>query len=157
MRQNRTSGTLKELFCIIVYDINLQPDQNQQGQQTPMFKKIAFIHYCTQNLEQALEFYRDILGLKLLVKDKEWLEFDVGGQRLALHRVDLMPPRPEGPHPYGAMIWLEANPIEKSIASLKEKNINIINGIDILPYGKTTTFKDLDGNLIGLYEPPSKE
>ena len=122
-----------------------------------MFQKIAFVHYCTENIEQALEFYRDVLGLKLLVQNEEWVEFDVGGQRLALRRVDSMPAMPEGSHPSGAMIWLESRPIEKAITFLEEKNINIINKLERYSYGKTATFKDPDGNLIGLYEPPEKK
>ena len=121
-----------------------------------MFQKIAFIHYCTQNLERALEFYKDVLGFKLLVQNEEWVEFEVGGQRLALRLVDSMPAKPEGSHPNGAMIWLEARTIEKSIVFLKENNINIINELDVYSYGKTAAFKDPDGNFIGLYEPPEK-
>ncbi|MDH5761348.1 MAG: VOC family protein [Nitrospinota bacterium] len=122
-----------------------------------MFQKIAFIHYCTENLERAIRFYRDILGLQVLVQNEEWIEFAIGDQRLALRQVNSMPPNPEGPNPNGAMVWLLAQPIEKSISQLKENNINIINELSIFSYGKTATFSDPDGNLIGLYEPPSKK
>jgi len=121
-----------------------------------MLQKIAFIHYCTENLDRSLKFYRDVLGLKLLVQNEEWVEFDVGGQRLALRKVDSMPAKLEESHPNGAMIWLEANPIEESIALLHKNNINFIKELEIFPYGKTATFTDPDGNLIGLYEPPAK-
>lgn len=122
-----------------------------------MFQKIAFIHYCTQNLEQALKFYRDILGLELLVQNAEWVEFKVGDQRLALRQVNPMPQKPDGQHPNSAMIWLETRPIEKTIAFLNENKVHVINKLEIFSYGKTAIFEDPDGNLIGLYEPPSKE
>ena len=121
-----------------------------------MFHKIAFIHYCTENLDRSIKFYRDVLGLKLLVQNEEWVEFDVGGQRLALRQIDSMPAKPEGSHTDGAMIWLEASPIEKFISILIDKNINIIKQLESFSYGKTATFIDPDGNLIGLYEPPAK-
>jgi catechol 2,3-dioxygenase-like lactoylglutathione lyase family enzyme len=121
-----------------------------------MFQRIAFIHYCTQNLERALEFYRDTLGLKLLVQNEEWVEFDVGGQRLALRQVDSMPAKLEESNPNGAMIWLEANPIEESIALLRKNKINFIKELEIFSYGKTAIFTDPDDNPIGLYEPPAK-
>ena len=122
-----------------------------------MFDKIAFVHYPTRNLEQALKFYKDVLGFKLLVQNEEWVEFEVGGQRLALRRqVNSIPPKPEGPHPNGAMIWLEARPIEKIIEALKVNKIIFINGLESFSYGKTATFQDPDGNAIGLYEPPEK-
>ena len=121
-----------------------------------MFQKIAFIHYCTQDLQRALEFYRDVLGLKLLVQNEEWVEFEVGGQRLALRLVDPWTVSTEPHSANSAMIWLETHPIEKTITFLEENNINIINKLEVLPYGKTATFKDLDGNLLGLYEPPAQ-
>jgi catechol 2,3-dioxygenase-like lactoylglutathione lyase family enzyme len=122
-----------------------------------MFQRIAFIHYCTQNLERALQFYRDTLGLKLLVQNEEWVEFEVGGQRLALRLVDPWAARTEPPNSNGAMIWMEALPIEQAIAHLKKNKVKFINKLQVLSYGKTAIFADPDGNLIGLYEPPSKE
>lgn len=121
-----------------------------------MFQKIAFIHYCTQNLDRALKFYRDILGLKLLVQNEEWVEFEVGGQRLALRLIDPWTTSTESPNVSGAMVWLEACPIEKTIETLKDKKVIFINVLETFSYGKTATFKDPDGNLIGLYEPPVK-
>ena len=122
-----------------------------------MFDKIAFIHYPTRNLKRALKFYMDVLGFKLLVQNEDWVEFEVGGQRLALRQIDPMSSQPEDPHPTGAMIWLEVCPIKKAIASLEEKKVMFINDLESFSYGKTATFQDPDGNPIGLYEPPSKE
>lgn len=122
-----------------------------------MFEKIAFIHYCTQNLDRALKFYRDVLGFKLLVHNEEWVEFEVGGQRLALRLIDPWTSSAEPPNTNGAMIWLEACPIEKFIANLKDNKVLFINGLHIFSYGKTAIFEDPDGNPIGLYEPPEKK
>ncbi len=121
-----------------------------------MFEKIAFVHYCTQDLDRALKFYRDVLGLQLRVQNDEWIEFDVGGQRLALRQVDSMPSLPESANPAGAMVWLEAKPIEQAIIKLKENNAKFINDLESFSYGKMATFADPDGNPIGLYEPPEK-
>ena len=85
-----------------------------------MFDKIAFVHYETENLERALKFYKDVLGLTLRVQNREWIEFDVGNQRLALRKVDTMTRQLEASRPTGAMVWLEARPIEQAIAHLKK-------------------------------------
>ena len=122
-----------------------------------MFEKIAFIHYCTQDLDRALKFYRDVLGLKLLVQNDEWVEFEVGDQRLALRLVDPWTKSPESPNTNSPMIWLEVDPIEKAITRLKDYNILFINELKVFSYGKTAIFQDPDGNPIGLYEPPAKE
>lgn len=122
-----------------------------------MFEKIAFIHYCTRDLDRALKFYRDVLGFKLLVQNEEWVEFEVGGQRLALRLVDPWTSNAEPQNNNGAMIWLEARPIEKSITILKSKKVLFINELETFSYGKIATFADPDGNPIGLYEPPAKQ
>ena len=121
-----------------------------------MFKKIAFVHYCTQDLDRALTFYRDVLGLQLRVQNDKWIEFDIGGQRLALRQVDSMPSLPGSANPAGAMVWLEAKPIEQAIIKLKENNAKFFNDLESFSYGKMATFADPDGNPIGLYEPPEK-
>ena len=117
-----------------------------------MLKKIAFVSYCTRDLDEALKFYSDILGLRLLVQNEDWIEFNVGGQRLALQKSETSPSSSKS----GAMVWLEAKPIEEAIQHLKKNKINFINELEVLSYGKTASFRDPDGNLIGLYEPPEK-
>ena len=121
-----------------------------------MFDKIAFVHYETENLDRALKFYKDVLGLTLRVQNEEWIEFDVGGQRLALRQVDPRPHNQDASRPPGAMVWLEARPIESAIAHLKKNKIKFINSLETSSYGKTATFSDPDGNPIGLYQPPEK-
>jgi predicted enzyme related to lactoylglutathione lyase len=54
------------------------------------------------------------------------------------------------------MIWLEARPIEKVITTLENNKVIFINKLELFSYGKMAIFKDPDGNLIGLYEPPAK-
>jgi len=127
------------------------------GYQTEMFKKIAFIHYPTMDLDRALKFYRDVLGLKLRVQNEEWVEFAVGEQRLALRKVHALPQRSDTAQPAGAMVWLEARPIEETIARLKAENVIITNDLEVFYYGKTSSFLDPDRNVLGLYEPPPEK
>jgi len=121
-----------------------------------MFKSIAFVHYSTHNLDRALKFYRDALGLELLLQTEEWVEFKMGDQRLALRRIDASQPLTPA-QPTGAMIWLKACPIETTVTYLKSININFIKGLTEFSYGKTSIIADPDGNAIGLYEPPAEE
>jgi len=121
--------------------------------ENPLFKKIAFIHYGTRDLEQAVEFYQNTLGLKLMFKVDEWAEFDVDGQRLALRQVEQWDPQAQA----GAMVHLEARPIELVVEVLKNKGVHFAHGIREFPYGKLATFLDPDGNRIGLYQPPDEK
>ena len=49
-----------------------------------MINKISFISYSVFDLQRSIAFYRDLLGLKLLLNNDNWAEFNVDGQRLAI-------------------------------------------------------------------------
>ena len=121
---------------------------------TGLFEKIAFTHYATKNLERAVEFYRDVLGLKLLLQTDEWAEFDIGGQRFAVHQLKSSETF-QTVNP--AVVSLQAQPIENAIEALKNKGVRFVQELQIRPHGKMATFQDWDGNLLGLYEPPGEK
>ena len=50
-----------------------------------MINKIGFISYTVSNLQQSIKFYQNLLGLELLLKDDRWAEFNISGQRFAIH------------------------------------------------------------------------
>jgi predicted enzyme related to lactoylglutathione lyase len=118
-----------------------------------MLNRFAFISYSVSNLEQSIVFYRDLIGLKLLISNDLWAEFNVDGQRLAIHKtkddktLDVNT---------GTTVYFEANPIENIVEALKLKGIKFHGEIATYPYGKLIIFHDLDMNSLGLYEPPKK-
>jgi len=117
------------------------------------FSKIAFTHYPARDLERTQAFYRDILGLKVLHHTDEWLEFELGDQRLAFQKTDSTDePTPSG----GAVVWLETSDIKKTVESLKVEGVRFIDAIQEHPYGKLIRFLDSEENTLGLYQPPGK-
>ena len=118
-----------------------------------MLNRFAFISYSVSNLEQSIIFYRDLIGLNLLISNDSWAEFNVDGQRLAIHKKKddkILNVNSE------ATVYFEANPIENIVETLKLKGIKFHGEIDTHPYGKLIIFHDLDRNSLGLYEPPKK-
>lgn len=118
-----------------------------------MIDKIAFTHYNVSNMDRAVDFYQNALGLKLLFKREDWSEFEIGGQRFALRKVGNSP---QNSMPGGAVISFQAEPIEDVIASLKKRGTPFIEELRVFDYGKLATFADPDGNRVGLYQPPEK-
>jgi len=118
-----------------------------------MTHKIAFISYPVVNLEKSIVFYRDLLRLKLLFTKDNWAEFDIDGQRLAIHEEKY---RARSDNKSGATVYLEANPIEEMVESLQSRGVIFHGEIETYPYGKLIRFSDLDNNPLGLYEPPVK-
>lgn len=98
-------------------------------------------------MDRAVEFYQNVLGLKLLFKRQDWSEFEIDGQRIALHKT-------ENKATGGAVISFQAEPIEETIKNLKNRGVRFVGELQVFPYGKLASFLDPDDNLIGLYQPP---
>ena len=113
--------------------------------------QIAFISYPVTNLDKAVKFYQKALGKEPLFHRKDWAEFELGGQRLALQKTSV--PVPSSPAGAGATVYFLAKPIEGFVLRLKELDTALVGDIEIHSYGKLARFQDPDGNILGLYEP----
>ena len=78
---------------------------------------------------------------------EDWAEFELGGQRLALHKSS-------STGRAGAIVYFLARPIEGFVLRLKELDATLDGNIEIHSYGKLARFRDPDGNILGIYEPP---
>jgi catechol 2,3-dioxygenase-like lactoylglutathione lyase family enzyme len=58
--------------------------------------EMARVILFTSQLDTMSRFYRDVLGLKQITKEKGWEEFDAGGAKIALHSGPSSPGR-KGP------------------------------------------------------------
>lgn len=116
-----------------------------------MIDNIAYIWVSTTNMQRAVEFYADVLGFKLLFKREDWSEFEIGGQRLALCKVNVLHPNRTSPG-----VSFIAQPIEQVMDTLSSQGVTFTEELQVYPYGKIVHFQDLDGNILGLYEPPPK-
>lgn len=115
-----------------------------------MLKKIAYSYYSVLDMDKAVEFYQNVLGLELLFKRDDWSEFKIDDQRIALHKTDGRISNG------GAVISFHAEPIEAIIETLKNKGVRFVDELHVYPYGKLASFQDPDGNILGLYQPPVK-
>jgi len=119
-----------------------------------MINKIGFISYTVSNLQQSIKFYQNLLGLELLLKDDRWAEFNISGQRFAIHE------KTNGAIKHdqsAAIVYFEANPIETIVKDLQVKGVKFRGEIKVYSYGKLILFLDPDNNSLGLYEPPKKK
>jgi catechol 2,3-dioxygenase-like lactoylglutathione lyase family enzyme len=104
--------------------------------------------------QKAIQFYRDILGLKLLSEDKYGFELDADGSYLRISIVEKLTPQP-----FTVLGW-DSDDIISLIKSLNEKGVRFEkysfieqdpSGIWTAPDGtRVAWFKDPDGNLLSL-------
>ena len=112
---------------------------------------IAFITYPAFDLDRAVEFYQKVLGIEPLFHRKDWAEFKLEGQRFALQKVKSLKTEHTG-----AILYFMAQPIAENIERLKDMGAKSLGSMEIHSYGKLAQFKDPEGNIFGLYEPPVK-
>ncbi len=112
---------------------------------------IAFVSYSVTDLNRAVRFYQKVLGIEPLILREDWAEFKLDGQRLALQKVKTVQSENSG-----ATIYFIANPFEDCVDRLQTLGVTVFGSPEVHSYGKLARFKDPDGNIFGLYEPPIK-
>jgi len=117
-------------------------------------KPIAFV--ATAAPERAAQFYRDVLGLKLIEDSPFALVFDLAGIMLRIQKVESLTPSP-----FTVLGW-QVDDIESIIKALAQRGVHFEHyprleqdpfGIWASPSGaKVAWFKDPDGNNLSLTE-----
>ena len=117
---------------------------------------IAFA--ATKDAEKATEFYRDVLGLKLIADEAYALVFDAGGTMLRIQKVAEVTALA-----YTSLGW-QVPDIAASVKELDEAGVRFERfpgidqddaGIMTFPDGaKVAWFRDPDGNLLSLTQHP---
>jgi catechol 2,3-dioxygenase-like lactoylglutathione lyase family enzyme len=118
-----------------------------------MFKKIDDVFFNVDDMEKAVAFYRDKLGLAVKYESADWVELDAGNVTIALRRYGSGPEgRPELGVGEGATIVFEVDDIKAAKAELAGQGIKFIG--DVFDYGavKLAAFEDLNGNVLQIYE-----
>ena len=121
-----------------------------------MIAGIQDVYYYVDDMAQAVAFYRDTLGLRLISESPYWSVFDVGGVRLGLHKAEGNPIRSSLNHAgiyAGATVTFKVRGIQQEVERLQSAGVKFIGDVVDEPFGILAAFQDLDGNIIKLMEP----
>ena len=117
-----------------------------------MIKGIASVWVPVQDMDRAMGFYQDTLGLKVAKQDDDWAEVDANGVMVGLNGREGEGARKEG----GAVISFQPEGgIEDAKSQLEDAGGEFPADISEHPWGKIATFKDSEGNDLQLYAPPA--
>jgi len=109
---------------------------------------IDTVFYQVCNMDRAVAFYRDTLGLTLARQEgKDWAEFDAGAIKLSLSGELAVAPQRGG-----ATVVLHCEGIDELAASLKAAGA-IVGTVEDLGGARMVDVHDPDGNEIVLMEP----
>ena len=111
-------------------------------------KKLQNAYYVTRDMDRAVAFYRETLGLGLKFQDgARWAQFDAGGVNFSLSA-----PEESGTDGGGAVIVFEVDDLDAMQARLAEQGVTVLDTRDMGAHGRSLTFRDPDGNAVQLFQ-----
>jgi catechol 2,3-dioxygenase-like lactoylglutathione lyase family enzyme len=111
------------------------------------------VFFNVDDMEKAVAFYRDKLGLPVKYESTNWVELDAGNMTIALRKHGSGPAgRPELGVGEGATLVFKVDDIEATKAELEGKGVKFIGGV--FDYGsvRLAAFEDLNGNVLQIYQ-----
>ena len=113
---------------------------------------VATVWLPVTDMQRAVGFYADTLGLEVSEQQDAWAELEAGGLKIGLNARDKETPGGEG----GAVIAFRPDDeLEKAVEELGAKGVQFNGGISDHPWGRIANFSDPDGNALQLFTPPA--
>jgi predicted enzyme related to lactoylglutathione lyase len=110
---------------------------------------VDYVYYWTTDMDRAVKFYSEVLGLRLARRDgSEWAEFEVGNVRFALHGAV------EGsPTEAGGTVVFRVDDLDRARADLEARGaVFEENAGEIQGYARFASLRDPDGNRVDIIE-----
>ena len=114
-------------------------------------ERVKYTYLVVDDMNAAVAFYRDGLGLKLKFQDgQRWSEFDAGnGTTIALSSPD-----ESGLGVRGSVVVFQVSDAEGLAASLAARGAEIVARRSMGDHGSLVAIRDSSGNIFQLFEKP---
>ena len=114
-----------------------------------MFGKLGLVMVVVRNMERSVAFYRDVLGLKLLIHQANWSQLDAGNVLIGLH--------PEGEEvkvspTTGMSIGIYVDDVDQAVTEIRRRFGKIAIGPRQEPFGRWALVFDPDGYSVQIIE-----
>lgn len=116
-----------------------------------MASGVAAVWVPVQDMDRAVGFYRDVLGLEVRSQQSDWSEIDASGMMIGLNGREETSGHTAG----GAVISFQPDgAIEEEVERLRDKGVDFTGDISDHDWGRIVPFKDTEGNDLQFYAPP---
>ncbi len=111
-------------------------------------KRLQNAYVVTHDMERAVAFYQDALGLPMKFQDgAKWAQFDAGGSNFAVSS-----PEEAAEGAMGAVLIFEVDSIADASLTIEKNGGEVLGSRDMGDHGRVLTFRDPDGNLVQLFQ-----
>lgn len=121
-----------------------------------MINGVQNVYMYSSDMKRSINFYTEILGMKLIFENEHWASMDCFGLTVGIHwtegeAVPQIPRNSHGPTS-GACLTLKSDNIKEDRNLLESAGSNILGEFDA-EWGHMLVFEDLDKNVIQLMNP----
>jgi len=110
--------------------------------------RIQNVFQVTRDMDRALAFYRDVLGLEVKFRDGDkWCQLAAGDTRIALASPD-----EAAPADAGSVVVFEVGDLDGACAALEAAGTAVEARRDMGSHGRTAAIRDPDGTLVQLFQ-----
>ena len=111
--------------------------------------RLDHVYYWTRDMDAAVAFYRQVVGLRLVRRDGDsWAEFDAGPIRFALHGA-----APGHVPPPGGTAVFEVEELDVARIALEARGVLFDERAgEVAGYARFASFADPDGNTVQIIE-----
>ena len=116
-----------------------------------MISGVSNVWVPVSDMERALAFYRDRLGLTVKEDQQpDWAELDADGVRIGLNGRESAGGSTDG----GAVITFHSDAIEDDRTRLIGEGVSFTGEVSSYDWGSVAPFKDSEGNDLQLFQHP---
>jgi lactoylglutathione lyase len=120
---------------------------------------LGYVIVYVKDIERALSFYRDMLGMTVKMNESGWVEFDTGATTFALHADSNLSEKRGAGQPIPVFNVADIHHVYETLknAGLKFENApRQVCEIGPNQIGMTADFHDPDGNFLSIFGVVSK-
>lgn len=114
---------------------------------------VAAVWVPVSDMDRAVKFYGETLGLEVKSTGADWTEIDAGGLMIGLNAREETNP---ADHTGGAVVTFQPDGgIDGEVSRLKDAGVEFTGAISDHSWGRIAPFKDSEGNDLQFYAPPA--
>lgn len=117
-----------------------------------LLTNIKYVSLYVSDFERALAFYKDGLGLDVTYMEDGFAQFNTEGAILTIEQGGERSEKPKDFHKSGVLVQFEVEDLQKTVGTLKSKNVKFTQDVKEEDFGSTAVIVDPDGHQLLLLE-----